>query len=120
MSLILVVDDSAYSRKKARLALKAEGHEVVEAKNGRDGLDKLAEHNPDCVLLDLLMPEMDGFEVLEDLQNQNNATPVLVVSADIQESTLSKVFELGAKDMLNKAYKEDELRNKVRELLKEA
>ena len=117
MSLILVVDDSAYSRKKARLALKNEGYEIVEAKNGREGLDKMAEHSPDCVLLDLLMPEMDGFEVLEDPQSQNSSIPILVVSADIQESTMSRVFELGAKDMLNKAYKEDELQRKVGELL---
>ena len=118
MSLILIVDDSAYSRKKARLALKNEGYELIEAKNGRDGLDKLGEHKPDCILLDLLMPDMDGFEMLEDLQSQSSSIPVLVVSADIQETTMNRVFDLGARDMLNKAYKDDDLRDKVKELLK--
>lgn len=117
MSLILVVDDSAYSRKKARLALRDDGYEIVEAKNGQEGLDKLEEHSPDCILLDLLMPDMDGFEMLEALQNQSSTMPVLVVSADIQETTMSRVFELGARDMINKAYKDCDLRDKVKELL---
>ena len=119
MSLILVVDDSAYSRKRARNALQDSNYEIVEAKNGREALDKIAEQRPDCILLDLLMPEMDGFDVLEDMQTQDAVIPVLVVSADIQESTMTRVFELGAKDMLNKAYKDDELQSKVSELLRQ-
>ena len=85
MGRFLVVDDSLLSRKSASNILRSQGHETVEAINGQDALAKVEQETPDCIMLDLLMPEMDGFEVLENLRGRNCQIPVIVCSADIQD-----------------------------------
>lgn len=117
MAKILIMDDAAFSRRMVRKALQAEGYEMLEAANGREGLEMVRTHTPDCILTDLLMPDMDGFAVLRVLQEQGTKTPVIVISADIQESARSLGFELGATEFINKPVKEDELRNTVRKAL---
>lgn len=117
MATILIVDDAAFSRRMVRKALQADGYEMLEAGNGREGLEIVSTHSPDCILTDLLMPEMDGFTFLKALQEQGLKTPAIVISADIQESARSLGFELGAAGFINKPVKEDELRNTVRKVL---
>lgn len=117
MAKILIMDDAAFSRRMVRKALQLEGYEMLEATNGREGIEMVRTHTPDCILTDLLMPDMDGFAVLRVLQEEGLKTPVIVISADIQESARSLGFELGAAGFINKPVKEDELRNTVRKAL---
>ena len=107
---ILVVDDSALSRKTfVAKPLREAGYEVVEAENGQLGFEAAKEHQPDCIVSDLLMPVMDGFEFLKTLQDAKSAIPVIVASADIQESSRQKIRDLGAIAFLNKPFSKDDL-----------
>ena len=117
MATILIMDDAAFSRRMVRKALQADGYEMLEAGNGREGLEMIRTHSPDCVLSDLLMPDMDGFAVLRALREQGSITPVIIISADIQESARDLGFELGAAGFINKPAKEAELRSTVRQVL---
>ena len=73
MATILVADDSWLSRQMLDKILKEAGHEVVQANDGVEALEKIGRHTPDCLLLDLLMPEMDGFAVLAELRKRDTA-----------------------------------------------
>ena len=118
MSKILIVDDSGFSRNMTKRALAGLGHEVLTANDGVSGLAAIESEQPDCVILDLLMPVLDGFGVLEVLQTQGDAAPpVVVVSADIQESTRERVLSLGAIQILNKPASKDQLLKVIGEML---
>lgn len=67
MSSILVMDDSSFARQRLISILADAGHQVTDAANGLEGLEKAEKHMPDCIVLDLLMPEMSGLEVLSTL-----------------------------------------------------
>ena len=112
---ILTVDDSALSRRRfIAKPLRDAGYEVVEAASGVEGLKVASEEQPDIVLSDLLMPEMDGFEFVEKLKATGFAGPVMVLSADIQESSQQRVQELGAFAFINKPIKPEALLAEVR------
>jgi CheY-like chemotaxis protein len=117
MSLILIIDDSSYMRSRIRGALKAEGYDILEAENGYKCFQIIREHPPNCIILDLILPEMDGLKVLKALCDQQSEIPVVVVTADIQESVREQCLELGAKAFINKPPKEDELRNTIKNIL---
>ncbi len=117
MATILIVDDSIFSRRALRKTLSSEGYQVLEAVNGRVGLEMIQKHQPDCVLLDMLMPELNGNEVLEALNEQGLDVPVIVVTADIQEHTQARCFELGAKAFLNKPPPNGELYQAIQTVL---
>ncbi len=117
MAQILIIDDSAYQRHKARHAVETAGHELLEAANGSDGLKTAAATMPDCILLDLLMPKMRGEEVLQTLRDQGLDTPVIVLTADIQESTRQRCLELGAVAFINKPLQEAELLDAIQQAL---
>ena len=72
MALILIIDDSSYQRRLVRKFVETQGHEVIEATNGHEGMEMMRAHTPDCVLLDLIMPETNGFELLATLQKQKS------------------------------------------------
>jgi CheY-like chemotaxis protein len=80
MARILVVDDEGMVRKVMRRALEADGHEVVEAENGKVGLERLAEYSADLVIVDVFMPVMDGFEFISRLQKDYPPLKVLAIS----------------------------------------
>jgi len=108
---ILVIDDSGYARKRLAHILEGAGHRVVEADGGETGLALLADAKPDAITLDLLMPSMDGIEVLRRIRKVNPGIPVVVISADVQERTLQEVRAAGATAFVGKlAPKEDLLR----------
>jgi CheY-like chemotaxis protein len=109
MARILIIEDSRFTRSSIAKVLKNNQHEVLEAENGSVGLAMIIEQKPDFIITDLLMPEMDGFELLENLRSRGIAVPVIVMSADIQESTRKRVLELGAKTLLNKPFQGPEL-----------
>jgi CheY-like chemotaxis protein len=102
MPTILVIDDSRYTRLPIVRFLAESGFEVLEAENGSRGLDVVNTENPDAVITDLLMPEMDGYELLERLRADGNRVPVIVITADIQDSTRQKMLQAGALAVMNK------------------
>ncbi len=117
MTLILIIDDAAFSRRMIRKCLQADNYEILEAATGREGLEAATSQHPDCILTDLLMPDMDGLELLKALQAKESKIPVVIISADIQDGTRNRGLELGAKAFINKPVKEEELRKTVRQAL---
>ena len=104
MATILIIEDSRFTRSSIAKVLKDNDYRVLEAENGILGLDVMIKNRPDLVISDLLMPEMDGFELLETLRSRSIAIPVIIMSADIQETTRRRVLELGAKTLLHKPF----------------
>ena len=109
MESILIVDDSSFTRNRLRETLVAGGYRVDEARHGLEALEKLDQGIFSCVLTDLLMPEMDGFELLERLSKMKSSPPAIVLSSDIQKTSRDKCQQLGAKAFLNKPPKGNEL-----------
>lgn len=109
MALILIVDDSSFQRSVIRNLIHAAGHETEEAENGRAGLEQVAARKPDCILTDLLMPELGGLELLETLREQGTAIPVIIITANIQGSVRRRCLELGAAAVVNKPVSQEEL-----------
>lgn len=118
MTSILIVDDAAFARRMLRKILQADGYEILEASNGREGLEMVRAHTPDCVLTDILMPDIDGFGFIEMLQAENFQIPTIIISADIQDASRARGVELGAAGFINKPVKENEVRDAVREICK--
>lgn len=111
---ILVIDDSAIARRLARSTFEQEGYEVTEAENGSTGLELIRSQAPDCVVLDLLMPEMTGQDLLQEIRREELDVPVIVITADVQTTTQKKCLELGAAAVLHKPRDAEELVNAVR------
>lgn len=109
MANILIVDDSAFQRGMVRNVVAGEGHQTEEAGNGVDGLKRALEPGVDLLLLDLVMPGMTGFEVLEGLRDKGSKLPVIVLTADIQDDARTLCLDLGAKALINKPVKAPEL-----------
>lgn len=105
---VLVVDDEPDLRALYSVNLSEAGHEVIMASNGAEGLDVLTRERPDVILVDLMMPVMDGYEFLQNLRKmpEHRRTPVIVVSA-IATGGFSK--KLGASGFVAKPFDADEL-----------
>ena len=114
---VLLIDDSAFARQMGAKILTAQGNEVLVAANGLDGIEKAEQHRPDCIVLDLLMPEMDGFGVLRVLKEKDLVIPTIVLSADIQETAQAECLKLGAVAFVKKPLKEGELLEAVHGVL---
>jgi CheY-like chemotaxis protein len=102
MAKILIIDDSTFQRRLLRKFIERQGYEVIEAANGQEGLEAITTQSPDCIFLDLIMPDYNGFELLENLQRQKITIPAIVVTADVQTSTHTQCLELGASAIINK------------------
>jgi len=109
MATILVTDDSKFLRSLICKSLDTNKHTILEACNGIECLQTITSQSPDVLFLDLVMPEMDGFEVLERIQNTKIKIPTIVLTADIQEGVAARCMDLGAMAYLNKPPKQDEL-----------
>ncbi len=100
---VLICDDSALARKQMARSLPASlNAEISFAVHGRDGVDKLTQAEFKLMFLDLTMPELDGFETLEEMRKLGMTVPVVVVSGDIQPKAKQRVLELGAKAFIQK------------------
>lgn len=115
---VLICDDSALARKQMARALPATlNADVTFAIHGKSALEELANKEFRLIFLDLTMPEMDGFETLENMQRLGIQTPVVVVSGDIQPKAKERVFALGAKAFIQKPIAQDELKLALKELV---
>ena len=114
---ILIVDDNKFPRLLLKRALKEfSDFEINEATNGMEALEKIRDINPDLIFLDLTMPEMDGYELLELLQKKGLSLKIVVVSADVQPKAIKRVTDLGACSFLEKPVKEEEVKDVLRKL----
>jgi two-component system KDP operon response regulator KdpE len=116
---ILVVDDEPEIVRTLRLVLTGHGYGVVTATTGEEALAEVAHRLPDLVLLDLMLPGIDGLEVLRQLR-QRSAVPVIVLSARGEELTKVQALDLGADDYVNKPFGASELLARVRVALRHA
>ena len=115
MATILIVGDSPMTRARMRDVLSLQGYEVQEAANGREALTLLDTITPDCVLLDLMMPEMGGLDFLRRRNEREERSPVVVLHTGFPESTQAACRAEGAIDFLLKPFDADELLAAVRE-----
>lgn len=119
--IIAVVEDDKFLRELISQKLIKEGYEVFGAVDGEEGLQIVKSKKPDLILLDLILPGMDGFEVLENLKKdpETSPIPVIVLSNLDQKEDMEKIFKLGAADFLIKARSTPgEVVDKVREILR--
>ncbi|MGA2660865.1 MAG: adenylate/guanylate cyclase domain-containing protein [Verrucomicrobiota bacterium] len=116
---VLIVDDEEQNRLLLRDPLEARGYEIAEAENGEQALEQVAERLPDVILLDVMMPRMDGFEVCRRLKNDPNTAPipVLVVTALSERKERMIGIAAGANDFLNKPVDLQDLTLRVRNAL---
>jgi two-component system, chemotaxis family, chemotaxis protein CheY len=120
MATCLVTDDSMFQRYVLGNLAREEGYEVLEAKTGRQCLEIARTHRPEVMLLDLNMPEGNGLDVLETLKKEALEIQVIIISADIQETTRARCLGLGVVDVINKPVKEEMLRQKLKEVFPRA
>ena len=106
---VLVVDDDPLVRKSIRLTCEAEGYSVHEVDRGADALAAVAEHQPDIVLLDLMMPDQSGFDTCRELRRSGYRQPVVILSAKNEEIDVVLGLEIGADDYIQKPFRPREL-----------
>lgn len=116
---ILVVDDEARIRRLVRMYLEREGYEIEEAEDGDTALAKAVETDYDLILLDLMLPGMDGIDVCQELRKKK-ATPVIMLTARGEETNRIQGFEVGADDYVVKPFSPRELVHRVKALLRRA
>jgi len=118
--IIFIVDDEPSARKTLIALLKNEGYHIDIAENGHAALSYLEKHTPDVILLDVMMPDMDGYEVCHKVKNHDDwkHIPIILVTALDSKEDLVRGLDLGADDFLNKPVRGMELRARVRSMLR--
>ncbi|WP_417332384.1 response regulator [Halarcobacter sp.] len=115
----LVVDDSKMARRMTIKSLKSlinEDDEVIQAENGQEAVELYKEHQPSLCLMDLTMPIMDGFEATQAIIKHDTNAKIIIVSADIQESSMEKSKQNGAKGFIKKPINQDNLESMLKKL----
>jgi two-component system KDP operon response regulator KdpE len=115
--LILIVDDEARMRRFMQMNLDLEGYRIIEAENGLAAVDKVREHLPDLVVMDVMMPQMDGFEALE-LIRQTSKVPVIMLTVRSEEDDKVRGLDLGADDYITKPFSPRELASRIKAVLR--
>lgn len=116
---VLIVDDEPMARTLLRLMLVRAGFNVAEAEDGFDALDKVRKNRPDVILLDVMMPGMDGFSVCERLRSDEETAslPIIMLSAKTDLASINKGLRVGATVYLTKPISPEDLTQHVREAL---
>ncbi|MDO5399956.1 MAG: response regulator transcription factor [Eubacteriales bacterium] len=120
MFCILVVDDDKHTRMLLRTYLEDAGYRVVTAQNGEDALDVMDAEHIDLVVLDIMMPKMDGYEFTKLLRETNNNLPILMVSAKQLPQDKKRGFLVGTDDYMTKPIDEEEMLLRIKALLRRA
>jgi len=121
MKKVLIVEDSKFLSNTFKTELGRSGYEIRVVGDGEEAMNTLKEFKPDLILLDLVMPKKDGFEVLSELKQSNDlkSIPVLVISILNLKEDMEKAISLGAVDYLTKTdFTLEELKKKVGKILK--
>jgi diguanylate cyclase (GGDEF)-like protein len=118
---ILLVDDDLVVRAKVSESLEQDGFEVILAKNGNDGITAYQEHHPDLILVDAVMPELDGFEFCEQLKNLGERlTPILMITSLDDNDSVDRAFASGATDYITKPINLSILSQRVKNLVRQS
>lgn len=118
---VLIIEDDSYILDMYKIKLKASGFEVITANDGMEGLEILKKERPDIILLDVIMPKMDGFSVLKEIKNRPELSeiPVVLLTNLGQRENIEKGFELGATSYIIKAhFTPTEIVKKIKDVLK--
>ena len=115
--LILLIEDEPQMRRFLRVTLQGHGYRLIEAASGQEGLIQATTRNPDVVLLDLGLPDMDGIEITRKIREWSEV-PIIVISAREQEKDKVKALDAGADDYLTKPFGADELLARIRVALR--
>ncbi len=117
MSKIIVTDDDGMNLRMAEMLLKKGGHEVVKAASGEECIQAVKEQGADLLLLDVLMPGMDGFETFEAVRAlpEGAKLPVVFLTASDEQEVLDKALAMGAHSCLGKPFRQDALLERVKE-----
>ncbi len=115
---VLLVDDEPAIRRFLRLSFDAEGYVVEEAGDGKVALDILRAKTPDLLILDLGLPDLDGFDVIRQLRELGSAIPIIVLSSRTDEKGKVQALDLGADDYVTKPFGIDELQARIRTALR--
>lgn len=118
MTKLLVVDDDDHIRELVKVFLQNEGLEVVEAMDGVDALSKLNTEKVDMVIMDIMMPNMDGWELCKEIRQYHHDLPILMLTAKGETAQKVKGFNLGTDDYLVKPFEPAELIVRVKSILK--
>lgn len=118
MATILITDDDPNIRKLVNFVLSREGYVTLEAADGREALQQMERVRADLVILDLMMPHMDGWQLCRELRERYEDIPLLMLSAKGETSQIVRGFELGTDDYLIKPFEPAELAARVKALLK--
>ncbi|MDZ8070939.1 MAG: PleD family two-component system response regulator [Nostoc sp. DedQUE08] len=121
-SLVLIVDDEPFIRMILRHFLEREGYQIVEAQNGIEAINLFNQLHPDIVLLDAIMPDMDGFECCTQLEllDCNKHTPVLMITGLEDQESVDRAFAVGAMDFVTKPIHWPVLRQRVKRLIQQS
>ena len=115
---ILVVEDDKNTRRLMEAVLKNSGYSVFTTENGLDALDLLDSQQIDLIVLDVMMPQMDGYTFLKEYRSTNDSTPILMVSAKTLPDDIKKGFKLGTDDYITKPFDEEEMILRIKALLR--
>ncbi|GAA0891873.1 hypothetical protein GCM10009122_15520 [Fulvivirga kasyanovii] len=120
MKKILVIDDTLHLLEEIRDLLQMEGYDVITAYDAFDGMRKISTTNPDLIITDLLMPEMNGFELITKIRSidKHQLTPIIVLSAQATKETEQKAREYSADAYIRKPCSADQLISSIEKLLK--
>lgn len=120
---VLLVEDEPHIRRIGELSLRGVGRwEVVLAASGAEGLDRAAEEQPDVILLDVMMPGMDGPTMLAELQSQSNTSmiPVIFMTAKVEKPEVERYLSLGAAGVISKPFDPLKLPREIEQILERA
>jgi sigma-B regulation protein RsbU (phosphoserine phosphatase) len=118
MNRIVVIEDDPAIRSGLEATLRSEAYDVLTAANGEDGYRLVQERQPDLVILDLLLPKMDGYEICGEIRRHGLATPILMLTAQDEEPSRVQGFDAGADDYVTKPFSVRELLGRVRAILR--
>jgi two-component system response regulator VicR len=118
MAKVLLIEDEWQLGQIVKDSLEMRGFEMLYAADGREGLQMYQQHKPDVVVLDIMMPHMDGFMVTAEIRKLDKYTPIIFLTAKSQTVDVVKGFELGGNDYLKKPFSMDELIVRIKALLK--
>jgi len=118
MQKILVVEDEREMVRGLKDILEFEGYEVIVAETGNEGLQAVIRKQPDCIILDLMLPDLNGYQICAEVRRRELHTPILMLTAKSQDYDKIRGFEVGADDYLTKPFSVGELLARVMALLR--
>jgi DNA-binding response OmpR family regulator len=118
MAKVLLIEDEQQLGQIVKDSLEMRGFDMLYAADGKEGLRLYQQFHPDVVVLDIMMPNMDGFTVTTEIRKQDKVTPIIFLTAKSQTADVVKGFELGGNDYLKKPFSMDELIVRIKALLK--